>query len=122
MSGVVDDVAGIGGRADGLDLPGTAAGLAMTPASRAEVSRRESRPGEGQKSYGRPKVRSRGSNTRRIRYGIMASTDLATQLETLIDAVWAEEKNWDLMDRIDLSLGVLPIRRTGPIERPSELK
>jgi hypothetical protein len=52
----------------------------------------------------------------------MASTDLATQLETLIDAVWAEEKNWGLMDRIDLALGVLPIRRTGPIERPSEPK
>lgn len=51
----------------------------------------------------------------------MASPDLQTQLETLLDTVWMAEKNWGLMDRIDLSLGVLPPKRIRPIERPDWL-
>jgi hypothetical protein len=47
----------------------------------------------------------------------MASTDLQTQLEAFLDAVWAAEANWRLDDRIDLALGLLPTSRTGPIER-----
>jgi hypothetical protein len=47
----------------------------------------------------------------------MALTDLQTQFEALIDAVWVAEANWRLDDRIDLAVGLLPTRRTDPIER-----
>ncbi len=46
-----------------------------------------------------------------------APTDLESQFETLLDCVWEAEKNWDLMDRIDLALKVPPSRRIGSVER-----
>ena len=47
-----------------------------------------------------------------------ASTDLESQFETLLDCVWEAEKNWDLMDRIDLALKIAPSRRSRSTERP----
>ena len=41
-----------------------------------------------------------------------AAPDLQSQLEELLDTVWAAEANWRLDDRIDLSLGK---RRNRPL-------
>lgn len=42
-------------------------------------------------------------------------TDLATQLEDILSAVWSAESNWRFDDRLDLALGHEPphSRRAG---------
>lgn len=48
----------------------------------------------------------------------MASTDLPSQLEELLHAVWEAEANWDFDDRLDLASGILPSPRSGPVVLP----
>lgn len=46
--------------------------------------------------------------------------DLHTQLEGILNAVWASEEEWRLDDRISLSLSVERVRRDGRKEGEPE--
>ena len=48
--------------------------------------------------------------------------DLHTQLEGILDAVWASEEEWRLDDRISLSLSVERVRRDDGKKEEEELE
>jgi hypothetical protein len=55
-------------------------------------------------------------NERPRRPGSDDPPDLQTQLEGILDAVWASEEEWRLDDRISLSISVERVRREGTEE------
>ena len=66
---------------------------------------------------GRPRRRFRGLSSRAF-FEEDAVPDLRSQLEAVLDAVWASEANWRFDDRLDLAERLRPAARR-PAPRPA---